>query len=132
MKIENEIWKDVVGYEKLYQVSNLGRVKNANDKILKGGYLNKRYLAVGLTKNGLLKTMTIHRLVAIAFIPNPENKLQVNHKDGVKKNNNANNLEWNTHSENTFHAYKNNLMSARKGQSNTCSKLKEFEAKQIR
>lgn len=98
-----EIWKDIQGYKGLYQVSNLGRIKSLNrvdgsnhriyEKILK---LKKRknYLGVDLHQNGELRTYSVHRLVAQAFIPNPENKPQVNHIDEDKENNQVDNLEW--------------------------------------
>ena len=103
-----EIWKDVENYEGLYQVSNLGRIKSLErdvycqngivhrikEKILVPGLNNKGYQYVGLSKNGKRKDMTIHRLVAMAFIPNPENKSQINHRDEVKNNNVVENLEW--------------------------------------
>lgn len=103
-----EIWKNVVGYENCYKVSNLGNVKSIDRKVIskrgycifkKGIYLKKckdkyGYEYVLLSKNGIYKHMTIHRLVAIAFIPNPDNLPQVNHKDEDKTNNKAENLEW--------------------------------------
>ena len=95
-----EIWKDIEGYEGLYQVSNLGRVKSLGvDKWHKGRVIKpqfdglKHYLFVQLYKNKKSKRFNIHRLVAKAFIPNPNNLPQVNHKDEVKTNNNARNLE---------------------------------------
>lgn len=102
----NEIWKDIEGYEGLYQVSNLGRVKRVKTgRILKGckdryGY---GYLLVSLYKNGSQSTKRIHRLVAQAFIPNPENKPEVNHIDENKTNNMISNLEWSTSKENINH-----------------------------
>lgn len=95
-----EIWKDVVGYETLYQVSNLGRVKSlGNDKTKKEKILKleKRktgYLQAHLSKNGKTKLIYVHRLVAKSFIENPNNLEQINHKDENKGNNNVNNLEW--------------------------------------
>ena len=95
-----EIWKDIVGYENLYQVSNLGRVKSLNylqkgkEQILKGFKVTSGYLAVNLSKDGKSKTHTIHRLVAKTFIENPDNLPQVNHKDECKTNNRLDNLEW--------------------------------------
>jgi len=104
-----EIWKDVEGYNGKYIVSNLGNVKSfyfLNPKNLKQNTTgrNRDYLIVSLCKNNISKNYLIHRLVADAFIPNPKNKPQVNHKDGNKSNNNAENLEWNTCSENQLHA----------------------------
>lgn len=95
--MQEEIWKDISGYEGLYQISNLGRVKSKR-KILKP--INGEYLHVGLSKNGIQTTKLIHRLVAENFIDNPNNLPQVNHKDENKHNNCVNNLEWITFKEN--------------------------------
>lgn len=111
--MQEEIWKDIVGYEGLYQVSNLGRVKRVSryvdhkdgkheflkEKILKTS-IDKMYERVGLMKNGKRIKYFIHRLVAIAFIPNPFNFPEINHKDENKLNNNVSNLEWCTRSYN--------------------------------
>ncbi len=102
-----EVFKDIVGYEGQYQVSNLGRVKVLKNNILMKPLLKRRgYFQVALFKNKQYKYFNIHRLVALTFIPNPENKPQVNHIDGNKQNNNVNNLEWVTCSENIKHAFK--------------------------
>lgn len=95
--MNNEIWKDIKEYEGLYQVSNLGRIKSlkfGKEKILKPINHTGGYLCVDLSKNNKRLYVKIHRLVAEAFIPNPENLLQVNHKDENKKNNCVDNLEW--------------------------------------
>lgn len=116
--MKNEIWKDIPGYEGCYQVSNLGNIKSLKRTVntlfgrpkvqdefiflkenLKGGYLG-----VNLSNNGSVKKMKIHRLVAMAFISNPENKKCVNHIDGNKQNNHIENLEWVTYKENSVHA----------------------------
>lgn len=99
-----EYWKDIKGYEGLYQISNLGRVKSFySGKILKGIKATNGYLNVRLYKNGTPHGLSIHRLVAQAFIPNPENKPEVNHIDEDKTNNKISNLEWNTRLENMRH-----------------------------
>ena len=113
-----EIWKDIEGYEGLYKVSNLGRIYSSYGQnketcklpILRGSISSHGYRIVGLTKNKHVKSFFIHRLVAKAFIPNPENKPDINHIDGNKENNNINNLEWCTKSENTKHAHVTGLM----------------------
>ena len=105
-----EIWKDIEGYAG-YQVSNLGNVKNCQTNILKKQFSDTYgYLVVNLPK----KQFKVHRLVAQAFVFNPENKPQVNHIDGNKKNNHANNLEWVTNLENHHHARKIGLIQDKK------------------
>lgn len=115
-----EIWKDIRGYEGLYQVSNLGRVKSLERMTSQNKHLKEKltclnklshgYNNVGLCKQGKTKAFYVHRLVAEAFIPNPENKPQVNHIDGCKTNNKVDNLEWVTQSENMQHAYRTGLL----------------------
>ena len=93
----NEIWKPIKGYEGLYEVSNFGRIKSirfGKEKIMKLQLKKNNYLDISLTKDGKTKRFLIHRLVAEAFIPNPDNLPEVNHKDECKTNNNVNNLEW--------------------------------------
>jgi hypothetical protein len=104
-----EIWKDVSGYEGLYQVSNFGRVKrffkNGKENFLAGKKDKDGYIEVILSSNQRKKYCRLHRLVADAFIPNLENKPQINHKDRNKQNNSADNLEWVTVSENAAHTF---------------------------
>ena len=122
MIIIKEIWKDITGYEGLYQVSNLGEVKSlermisngkglvkVKERILTQSITNWGYYRVALYKNGVRKYCKVHRLVAEAFIPNPESKEQVNHIDGNKLNNCVDNLEWSTRIENLNHARINGL-----------------------
>ena len=118
-----ETWKPIAGYEGLYEISNFGRVKSLSKVIgrrVKGETLLKvrispyGYKMVSLCKEGKVFNASIHRLIADAFIPNPENKTQVNHKDGNKLNNDIKNLEWCTPSENINHAYKTGLHDLKK------------------
>jgi hypothetical protein len=125
-----EIWKDIEGYEGLYQVSNLGRVKSLQsrwerrEKVLRINNLEKKYIQLSLHKLGNKKNMYVHRLVAKAFIPNELNALEVNHKDGNKSNNNVNNLEWCTHLENMRHCFDNNLRPSSDFQKQKMSEIK--------
>jgi hypothetical protein len=114
-----EIWKDVNGYEGIYQVSSFGRMRRISQeqnrktprspkyRYVIGSTSSKtskgKYRLVGLGKR---KRELLHRIVALTFIPNPKNKPQVNHIDGNPQNNKVDNLEWNTASENAFHAYR--------------------------
>lgn len=111
-------WKDVVGYEGLYKVSEYGEIYGLKSKkILKQQETHRGYLCVNLYKNSKMKSIVVHRLVAIAFLPNPKDKPEVNHIDGNKQNNNLDNLEWSTRSENMIHAYKNDLQPKSEKQS---------------
>ena len=93
--MNSEIWKDIKGYEGLYQVSNLGNIKSIRtNKNLLFEENYKGYLRVSLCKNGKHKHYKVHRLVGIAFIPNEYNLPQINHKDENKHNNAIDNLEW--------------------------------------
>jgi hypothetical protein len=120
-----EVWKDIAGYEGLYQVSNLGRVKSLErmipyskgmrkipEKIMKQEKNTDGYLRLKLVNNSGKKNKKIHRLVAEAFIPNPEEKKCINHIDGDKSNNCVKNLEWVTYGENMKHAYENGLTTS--------------------
>jgi hypothetical protein len=122
-----EIYKDIIGYEGIYQISNLGNVKrlylkNPNGIILKQLDNGAGYCQVGLSKNNKLKKHYIHRLVAQYFIDNPNNLQQVNHINGIKKDNRIENLEWCTQSHNNNHAIKTGLRVHKKGDDNTQSK----------
>lgn len=124
MQSIKEIWKPVVGYEGLYEVSSLGRVKACErtilcqnqvcqferiypEKLLSFQYLAYGYTQAFLSKDGISKGYLVHRLVAQAFIPNPDNKPEVNHKDRNARNNELSNLEWSTKQENIDHALDN-------------------------
>lgn len=104
-----EEWKDVVGYEGLYQVSNLSNVRNRFNKVLKPCYA-QGYARVSLSKKeSKIKQALVHRLVAEVFIENSDNKRTVNHINGIKSDNRLENLEWCTYSENNKHALDNRL-----------------------
>lgn len=108
-----EKWKDIKGYEGLYQVSTLGNVRNVmTEKTLKHRNNGNGYIRIELWKNHVGTKYYVHRLVADAFIEKPEGCSEVNHKDLNPSNNNVDNLEWVTSSENTMHAIRNNALVA--------------------
>lgn|SRR5574343_4405 len=153
-----EIWKDIVGYEGLYQVSNLGNIKSLpkqwkcggsnaplkefshNGKILKPLLSSNGYCGVCLYKNNKVSRLSVHRTVADAFIDNFGNKPQVNHINGIKTDNRAENLEWATNSENIQHAIQHGLIksgyknpgSGLKGEKNHSSKFLNSEVVELR
>lgn len=140
-----EIWRDIKGYEGCYQVSNMGRVKSLSrvivrsdgqsitvkERILSESKNDRGYYGVRISKNGKQSTPKIHSLVANAFIPNPQNLKEVNHKDGNKKNNYVDNLEWSTRSHNIKHAFDNGLNTT-VGENNPRSVLTELDVVNIR
>ena len=139
-----EVWKQVKGYDGIYEVSNLGNVRSL-DRIIKwrGCFIvkkgiilktkiNRGYPFLGLNKDNVHKNKYIHRLVAEAFIPNPENKPQVNHINGIKTDNRVENLEWCTRSENQLHAVENKLNIAPRGEKHYMAKLTEKDVLEIR
>jgi hypothetical protein len=115
-----EIWKDIKGFEGLYQASNFGNIRSLPMRysptinILKPRMGNWGYYFVTLYKENKAYQRVIHRLIAKTFIPNPENKPQTNHKNGNKLDNSVENLEWVTASENIEHAYRTGLKWGRK------------------
>ena len=124
----NEVWKDIIGYEGFYQVSNMGRVRSLDRDIIdKNGIVyslkgsmrevsssSRGYQDIGLSKDGEQKTFFIHRLVAESFIPNPKSLPIVNHIDGDKRNNVVTNLEWVNNSQNILHAVETGLRGSKR------------------
>jgi hypothetical protein len=118
--MKKEIWKDIKGYEGHYQISTFGNVKSLNRNTTRTNTLvgkhtiqiketilkpsGQRYLGVSLLKDGIRRYPNVHRLVAENWIPNPYNKAQVNHINGIKTDNRVENLEWVSNSENQKHA----------------------------
>ena len=132
--IENEIWKDITNYEGLYQASNTGKIKSLprkeitknphnpdktmirtrNEKILKQSLDKDGYLKTALCKDSHAITYFIHRLIALTFLKNDENLPQINHKNGIKIQNNVENLEWCNQNHNMQHAFNTKLVDVRK------------------
>jgi hypothetical protein len=121
---KEEKWRSVVGYEGYYEVSSEGRVRNVKTgRILKPRLRPNGYKIVTPSKENKVKTFSIHRLVAVAFIPNQENKPCVNHIDNNPSNNHVSNLEWVTHHENNQHAVMQGRMIGPRGEEQGNSKL---------
>lgn len=135
--LEGEIWKDIEGFEKIYLVSNLARVKrimhrkNPTNTIMTTSLNSNGYHRLSLCLNGKRYDRILSRLVAIAHIPNPDNKPEVNHLRG-KDDNRACSLEWSTTKENIRHAWDTGLSTSKKGQDANMSKLTEKEVLEIR
>lgn len=131
-----EEWRDIPGYEGLYQASDHGRIRSLNNiqhvvfrgkpvikpkygKVIKPGKHRGGYAMVWLSKNGVVKAHTVHRLVADTFLPNPSGLPEINHIDGDKKNNSISNLEWCTRNTNIQHMYQT-LNKGRNGRAVVC------------
>ena len=136
-----EIWKDIKNYKGIYQVSNLGRIRSLkrtirgnNNPYIKNGRVLKTwnfngYLCANLCLNGANNKVKVHRIVAEAFIENPENKKEVNHINGIRTDNRVENLEWCSHKENIQHAFRTGLRKT--GTNATNSKLSAKDIKFI-
>lgn len=111
-----EIYKDIIGYDGLYQISNLGNVKSLcqkSERVMKLGLSTAGYSQANLKSNKKAKSVSVHRLVAKHFIPNDNDTLEVNHKNGIKTDNRVENLEWVTRSQNIQHSYDTGLKKYR-------------------
>jgi hypothetical protein len=139
--MKKEVWKQISGYEGMYEISDIGRArsvdrigpdgKNYKGKPLTPALNRTGYYFVRLRKDGHTKSFKIHRLVAMNFIPNENDKSEVNHIDGNKTNNVVGNLEWVSRSENLKHAFKIGLKSV-EGERNPKSKLTKADVEEIR
>lgn len=135
--MQKELWKDIVGYEGLYQVSNLGQVKSfhiySKGRILKSDARKDDYLYVTLCKgkDRYKKSYRIHRLVLLAFLGSRPTKKEGNHINGIKSDNSLKNLEWMTSKQNTLHAMKIGLVNVC-GEDSPTSKLKVNQVREIR
>lgn len=120
----SERWEDIAGYEGFYKVSSYGKVFSVRTNILLSADISTGYPTVVLSVNRVKKKFLVHRLVAAAFIPNPEGKRCVNHINGIKVDSRVENLEWCTHSENEIHSFKK-LGKKIKHSDSTKQKLRE-------
>jgi len=129
-----EILKPTIGYEGLYETSSAGRLFSLRlNRFLRPKPTKYGYIRVDITDSvGIEKSIPLHRLVALSFIDNPENKKFINHKNGIKTDNRVENLEWCTILENTVHAFKNGLRSGIKGEDSNLCKLTKAQVLEIR
>lgn len=125
-------WRMIQDFDN-YLISDTGLVKNhTTGKILKQVSRKDGYLHVNLCNSHSVKAKSVHRLVAMAFVEGNAPSMQVNHKDGDKRNNHVDNLEWVTQKQNTVHAYNNGLIKIPKGIDRPCAKLTEESVRTIR
>lgn len=127
--LQQEVWKDIIGYEGLYEISSLGRVKSIRRKKILKPNVYSGYCRVILQNQKVISNRFIHRIVAENFIDNPECKPQVNHIDFNTQNNNISNLEWCTNLENAFHS---KIHGRKKGSKNGHTKLNEDQVLKIK
>lgn len=156
MTNQNEVWKDIPGYEGFYQISNNGMVRSLDREVkrnakfrngkssvrimrIKGKILtpyitNNGYYSINLQKNNIVSKFLVHRIVGLVFIDNVDNKPQINHLDANRKNNSVNNLEWTTQSENMKHCFSigNGVFPDHKGEKHPQHKLTESQVLEMR
>jgi len=144
-----EQWKEIPGYEGCYECSESGQIRSIENRkfglfgkskiphyktyggnLRKQHWHDKTYYTIKLSKDNKTKTYSVHRLIALAFIPNPDSKPCINHIDGNPRNNCIDNLEWCTHSENNLHAYRTGLLKS--GEEHHYAKLNDFQVRVIR
>lgn len=141
-----ETWKQIPGLEGLYEASSFGRIRSLDrlsisktgtaryisGKIISEQWTNRRYADLSIANNGSVKIMKVHRLVALAFIPNKNGFSEVNHIDGNRRNNSPDNLEWVTRKQNNDHAIASGLKPSVKGSHHGNSKLNEEQVAEIK
>lgn len=141
-----ETWKQIPGLEGLYEASSFGRIRSLDrlsisktgtvryfsGKIISEQWTNRRYADLSIANNGSVKIMKVHRLVAMAFIPNENGFSEVNHIDGNRRNNSPDNLEWVTRKQNNDHAISSGLKPPVKGSHHGNSKLNESQVAEIK
>lgn len=137
--LDGEIWNTLPNYESRYECSNLGRVKSLigkegkrKEKIISQSFHVQGYLKTSICYKNIEKTISVHRLIALSFIENPENKREVNHKNGIKTDNCVENLEWVTPSENVQHSYntglhRGSMFGKKGGNHNGAKKVTQFD-----
>lgn len=141
------MWKDIMGYEGLYKIHEDGTIvayarewncghgngslRRDGEKVISPHKNHDGYLMVNLRKDGKVKMVSVHRLIACNFIPNPTNLPQVNHIDGVKTNNSITNLEWCSSRDNLIHAIKTGLFVHKRGQENKCRTITDDKAREV-
>jgi hypothetical protein len=134
--MDKEIWVPIIGHENFYEISNLGRVKSLKrvigrenfgsytreERFLKLVIKKSGYCVFSVMSNGLKEQIFLHRIIAEYFIPNPDDKAEVNHINGIKTDNRIENLEWATRQENAQHAFRTGLMNPQSGVTHYSSK----------
>lgn len=128
-----EQWREIPGFESTYEISDIGRIRRKETGLIRKTFYGKDgYLRIILSQNNTAHQKLVHRLLALAFIPNPENKPFINHRNGIKSDLSLKNLEWVSARENIIHASETGLNPPNKGEKNGNSKLTKEQVEQIR